>query len=267
MILPHFINILILEASLHTAGSVNPKTELQKENSCPMIACGTPGNNGLPGRDGRDGKEGPKGEKGDPGLQGLRGLQGPPGKAGPQGIPGVDGNQGSKGDRGSPAQKGDKGDCAGSEFVQLKQQISVLNAQLDMLKEASNKQKKAILLQNGKSAGEKLFVTTLQVLNFEDARMTCEQAGGSMASPLNALENTAVLGIVAKAGKVPYLGINNLQRGGTYRHPNGEEIVYNNWSPGEPNNEKGIENCVEMYSNGEWNDKVCTEKRLVICEF
>lgn len=54
---------------------------------------------------------------------------------------------------------------------------------------------------------------------------------------------------------------------GKFIYPTGEALVYSNWAPKEPNNYGGAENCVEIYTNGQWNDKSCGEKRLVVCEF
>ncbi|KAJ1142391.1 hypothetical protein NDU88_008717 [Pleurodeles waltl] len=244
-----------------------PKSNLESTNSCPVIACGTPGSNGLPGRDGRDGIGGAKGEKGEPGLQGLRGLQGPPGKAGPQGNPGSRGASGQKGDFGPPGQKGEKGDISGLELDLLKRQMSAVNLQLNLLRDASTKLKKAILLQNGRSVGEKLFVTHHRELNYEAAKVICANAGGSIASPRNAAENNAIKEIIVQTEKVAFLGINDLRTEGDFRYPSGEEIGYSNWASKEPNNEKGIEDCVEMPSSGKWNDRSCGDKRLVICEF
>lgn len=261
------IYIFTLGVPWFTAAMADPKSNLESTNSCPVIACGTPGNNGLPGRDGRDGKEGAKGEKGEPGLQGLRGLQGPPGKAGPQGNPGFTGAVGQKGNFGLPGQKGEKGDFTGLELDLLKRQMSAMNLQLNLLQDASTKLKKAILLNNGRSVGEKLFVTYHRELTYEAAKVMCTNAGGSLASPRNAPENNAIKEIVVQTEKIAFLGINDLRTEGSFRYPSGEAIGYSNWGPKEPNDEKGIEDCVEMFSSGKWNDKSCGERRLVICEF
>ena len=45
--------------------------------------------------------------------------------------------------------------------------------------------------------------------------------------------------------------------GGAWKWVTGEPFVYTNWAPGEPNNlgySGGDENCIEMFSGGEWND-------------
>uniref|UniRef100_A0A8C3SZG0 C-type lectin domain-containing protein n=1 Tax=Chelydra serpentina TaxID=8475 RepID=A0A8C3SZG0_CHESE len=44
-------------------------------------------------------------------------------------------------------------------------------------------------------------------------------------------------------------------------------LGYSNWASNEPNNSEGIEDCVEVHSSGNWNDRSCAEKRLIICEY
>lgn len=42
------------------------------------------------------------------------------------------------------------------------------------------------------------------------------------------------------------------------------KTAFTNWSPGEPNNVD--EECVEYYSNGEWNDIPCHVLKGTVCE-
>ncbi|XP_051999076.1 proteoglycan 3 [Xyrauchen texanus] len=42
---------------------------------------------------------------------------------------------------------------------------------------------------------------------------------------------------------------------------------YVDWLPGEPNNSAGIENCVELLSNGQFNDMPCHDLRAYICSY
>uniref|UniRef100_A0A8C8RRJ6 C-type lectin domain-containing protein n=1 Tax=Pelusios castaneus TaxID=367368 RepID=A0A8C8RRJ6_9SAUR len=236
MHLLHAFHIILLEMLLVRASSANQCTCEEKATTCTVIPCGIPGSNGLPGR---DGKEGPKGEKGE---LGLKGAHGPPGKAGPSGPKG---DKGSVGERGPMGFSGDQG-----------KQNSLLLREWQIL-----------LFPNGMTVGQKIFKTDGSEGNFETSKAACSQNGGLLASPRNSEENSAVQQIAARHKKIPFLGINDLLTKGTFRHLNGETIEYSNWSPKEPSNSGGQENCVEVYSNGKWNDKICTEKRLIVCEY
>ncbi|XP_030060735.1 mannose-binding protein A [Microcaecilia unicolor] len=238
--------------------SPNPQSSTEKDNTCSMVACGAAGANGLPGRDGRDGREGPKGEKGDLGLQGSRGLQGPPGKAGPAGPAGL------KGDKGSMGTKGEKGS---SEDNGMQLAVRLMNEQLRTLQDNFNKFKKIFIFSIGKEVGRKIFVTNGLEYDYETASRMCSRAGGLVASPKNADENLALQEIVSKHDKRSFLGITDLHTEGTFKYSTGGTITYSNWHSNEPNNDKGNEDCVELNTDGKWNDTSCTNKKLLICEF
>ncbi|XP_054838119.1 pulmonary surfactant-associated protein D-like [Eublepharis macularius] len=217
----------------------------EKTNTCPFIP-GIPGSNGFPG---------PAGEKGD---QGIQGIQGPPGKAGPPGP---------KGDQGPLGERGPKGDHGGKELQGLQSEVAALRKQLDDLAVTVTKNQNAHLFPNGRSVGRKIFKTDGSQGNFEASKATCFQAGGQLASPRNSSENTAIQQIIARHNKAAYLGINDMQSEGTFTYLCGDAIVYMNWANEEPNNAGGKEDCVEMYLDGKWNDRSCTERRLIVCEF
>lgn len=50
----------------------------------------------------------------------------------------------------------------------------------------------------------------------------------------------------------------------------GEELTYNNWGPGEPNNVDGVEHCLDMGhlldDRRYWNDRDCLEKYPFFCQ-
>uniref|UniRef100_A0A8C3T0N5 C-type lectin domain-containing protein n=1 Tax=Chelydra serpentina TaxID=8475 RepID=A0A8C3T0N5_CHESE len=234
LLLPIF-NTFVLVLTLVTTSNSNPAQVIQKQdqNVCTLVMCG-PAQNGLPGRDGKDG---PKGEKGDQGIEIFTYCSpvGQTGLRGISGLPGKDGSPGSKGDRGA---EGPKGDCGGRAWI----------------------------FMNGKNAGEKTFQANGSEGDFETSKATCSQAGGLLASPRNSAENTAIQQIVVRHNKAAYVGINDIETEGSFKYLSGEAIGYSNWAGGEPNN-LGTEDCVEIYSDGRWNDKSCHEKRLIICEF
>ncbi|XP_053307078.1 collectin-46-like [Spea bombifrons] len=222
------------------------------KNSC-TVTCGSPGKDGLPGK---DGNVGPKGDKGD---QGPQGITGPSGPQGPPGVPGA------KGEQGPPGPKGDRGDSGASALEAFKSRVNSMEQQLRSAVEA---QKKALVFAEGTSSGNKIYVTNDLEGTYGEAVQICSRAGGQLASPRNRAENDAVLALALQKNKVkPFLGINDIQSQGTFRYLNGQVIGYSNWGDGEPNNYLEIEDCVEMYENGAWNDRKCDERRPVVCEF
>ncbi|XP_053307084.1 pulmonary surfactant-associated protein D-like [Spea bombifrons] len=221
-----------------------------KDKDCSLLSCGK---DGKPGQDGDDGPMGEKGEKGDQGLIGERGPEGPPG------------NPGKKGELGEPGAKGEKGGSPASES--LISRVNALELQLEHLQSAVAVQLKALTFSRGTFSGRKIYMTNGVFMNYKEGVQTCTKAGGQLASPQNQAENDAVLALSLENKKSPFLGINDFHVEGTFRYPNGEVISYTNWSPSEPNDQQGNEDCVEMYDDGKWNDKNCHEKQLIICEF
>lgn len=115
-------------------------------------------------------------------------------------------------------------------------------------------------------AGDKIYVTNGEETNYNDAKTTCTNEGGQLASPQNIMENSAVQKLSTRYKLAPFLGINDLVAEGSFRYPDGKVIGFSNWKEKEPNNRLGVEDCVEMLDTGEWNDTNCNKKLLVICE-
>ena len=64
------------------------------------------------------------------------------------------------------------------------------------------------------------------------------------------------------------LGLNDRQTEQVWQWSSGKPFIvngFNNWFPGEPNNE-GLENCVEMGRNSKWKDINCDRKLTYVCE-
>lgn len=125
----------------------------------------------------------------------------------------------------------------------------------------------AAIFPDGRSIGNKIFKTSGSEKSFADAQEVCRQAGGQLASPRSFAENTAIQQLITAYNKAAFLSMTDVRKEGTFVYPTEESLVYSNWAPGEPNNNGGSENCVEIFTNGQWNDKSCGEKRLVVCEF
>uniref|UniRef100_H9KVQ3 C-type lectin domain-containing protein n=1 Tax=Callithrix jacchus TaxID=9483 RepID=H9KVQ3_CALJA len=192
---------------------------------------GIPGSHGLPGRDGRDGA------KGDPGPPSPMGPPGDmPGSPGNDGLPGIPGECGEKGEPGFPAHLDKELQATLQDFRhQILQRRGALSLQGFIL-----------------AVGEKVFATNGRSVTFDATQEACTRAGGSIDVPRSPEENEAI----ASFGPSP----------GDFRYSDGTPVNYTNWYPGQPAG-RGKETCVEMYTDGQWNDKSCLHYRLTICEF
>ncbi|XP_024842347.1 collectin-43 isoform X1 [Bos taurus] len=231
---------------------------------------GTPGPKGEPGPEGGVGAPGMPGSPGPTGLKGERGTPGPGGAIGPQGPSGAMGPPGLKGDRGDPGEKGAKGETSVLEVDTLRQRMRNLEGEVQRLQNIVTQYRKAVLFPDGQAVGEKIFKTAGAVKSYSDAEQLCREAKGQLASPRSSAENEAVTQLVRAKNKHAYLSMNDISKEGKFTYPTGGSLDYSNWAPGEPNNrakDEGPENCLEIYSDGNWNDIECREERLVICEF
>lgn len=149
----------------------------------------------------------------------------------------------------------------------LRQQLEALQKQLQSVQEAWEQAERVRLFPGGRRVGRKMFKSGGSERVFQEAQQVCVQAGGQLASPRSVAENEALQQIVTAENKAAFLSMTDTKTEGRFTYPSGEALVYTNWAPGEPNNNGQAENCVELFSNGKWNDKSCAEKRLVICEF
>ncbi|ELK09490.1 Pulmonary surfactant-associated protein D [Pteropus alecto] len=268
ILLPVIVLILLTQPLKSLGAEVKAYSRRSVTNACTLVMC-SPTENGLPGRDGRDGREGPRGEKGDPGPPGPPGIPGPAGREGPSGIQGSIGPQGKPGPKGEAGPKGEVGapGTQGSAGIRGPTGLKGERGSPGERGAPGNAGAAVVLFPNGQGVGEKIFKTGGFEKTFEDAQQICTQAGGQLASPRSAAENEALQQLVVTQNKAAFLSMNDIKTEGNFTYPTGESLVYSNWAPGEPNNNGGAENCVEIYTNGKWNDKSCSEQRLVICEF
>ncbi|XP_018411421.1 PREDICTED: pulmonary surfactant-associated protein A-like [Nanorana parkeri] len=131
-----------------------------------------------------------------------------------------------------------------------------------------------VLLLQGKiqQVNNKILATNGKEVDFEASKTTCKDVHGSIATPMYEEENNALLTILKEFNRYAYLGILEGPATGEfhyldeYHYNDGNHLNYTHWRKNEPSG-KGKENCVEMYTDGTWNDKACNQKRLTVCEF
>lgn len=115
-------------------------------------------------------------------------------------------------------------------------------------------------------SGGKIFATNGRRADFDGTVEKCKEAGGSIATPKSPGENDAILYFVKYFNSYAYLGIKQSLIPGRFQLLNGAQLSYTNWYPNEPSG-TGEEKCVEMYTDGTWNDKKCNKNYLIVCQF
>ncbi|XP_075114207.1 pulmonary surfactant-associated protein A-like [Leptodactylus fuscus] len=121
------------------------------------------------------------------------------------------------------------------------------------------------LQENILMVGDKIIATSGKEVDFATSKSTCKELGGQIVTPMNEAENIAVMQLAKKFNRYPYIGFQEGVVPGQFNTLNGVPATYTRWRKGEPSG-KGTESCVEMYTDGQWNDKACNQNRLTICE-
>ncbi|XP_054060799.1 pulmonary surfactant-associated protein A-like [Rissa tridactyla] len=115
-------------------------------------------------------------------------------------------------------------------------------------------------------SGGKIFATNGKRADFHATMKKCKEAGGSIATPRNPGENDAILYFVKSFNTYAYLGIKESLIPSKFQFLDGTQLTYTNWYLHEPSG-KGEEECVEMYTDGTWNDRKCNQNHLIVCQF
>ncbi len=103
------------------------------------------------------------------------------------------------------------------------------------------------------------------VRSFREAELDCESDGGHLPMIDSDAENTWLSAQIVDPD-VTWIGATDSQVEGTFRWLTGELVTSPRWAMGEPNDINGLENCVEMFPSGEWNDERCELTRTYFCE-
>ncbi|XP_043912223.1 pulmonary surfactant-associated protein D-like [Protopterus annectens] len=177
------------------------------------------------------------------GIQGMQESQGSPGKVG---------QKEAKEDSGAPFDM--------SRVLALEKQLAALQQSLTFYTNVLQ------FLGSICKDGNKTFITAGKTANFSSAKSECSLAGYQLSAPKTEAENMVMQRIVKKYDKDAWLAISDEKMEGTFVYLDDKPISYSNWNPGEPNGEHQAEDCVVMQTTGKWNDSICTEKGLVICE-
>ncbi|XP_060593187.1 perlucin-like protein [Ruditapes philippinarum] len=107
-------------------------------------------------------------------------------------------------------------------------------------------------------------------LTFSEARAYCQHRGSYLVRLDTFAEYTFLAGILKKtnAGHT-WMGLTDISHEGIWRwFDTKEHATFSDWGAGEPNNDKGAEDCVHFgyNQNYKWNDVSCSFKLRPLCE-
>lgn len=105
--------------------------------------------------------------------------------------------------------------------------------------------------------------------SWRQARKTCQQSGGDLASILSMDEQTFIYLSLLKNVSVDavWIGLNALDLSTGYQWSDGSPVKYLNWATNEPNDAGGEEDCVDIFlRNGKWNDDHCAYQLGYVCK-
>lgn len=154
-------------------------------------------------------------------------------------------------------QKGDPGVCPKCDDDPAVLEREALRSELDRIK-------KWLTFALGKKVGRKFYLTNGQKMTFDRVKALCSHFQASMAVPMNAEENEAIVDVTEGDA---FLGITDKEREGHFVDLTGSPLTYQNWNANEPNNANSGEDCVVILAEGKWNDVSCSSSRLAVCEF
>ena len=128
--------------------------------------------------------------------------------------------------------------------------------------------------ENGwKSYGNNCYLFGLNKLKWHDAKKECERRHSHLVTIDNSAENNWLGSEVVITGITDYtlwIGANDLIKEGKWTWVSDRSTIsYSNWAKGEPNNDRGVEHCGQLYYNQHsfpWNDAACSDRHEYICE-
>ncbi|XP_035511844.1 macrophage mannose receptor 1 [Morone saxatilis] len=104
------------------------------------------------------------------------------------------------------------------------------------------------------------------VLNWHQARKSCQQQGADLLSIVELHEQSYISGLTNFLGTSLWIGLNSLDFESGWQWSNGNPFRYLNWAPGHPSSEPGL-NCATLNAGkaSKWESSACTKKLGYIC--
>ena len=128
-------------------------------------------------------------------------------------------------------------------------------------------------------SGSKCFHVSTTSLNYDAAKIACQDMGAQLATISDSTEDKLVQDLIISQGiaasyldNVAYIGLNDIDNDGTFAWQDGapawksgfDNNSYTNWAPEEPNN--GAEQCTFISGQyGNWFDWKCEQVKRFAC--
>ncbi|XP_060565849.1 neurocan core protein-like isoform X2 [Ruditapes philippinarum] len=112
------------------------------------------------------------------------------------------------------------------------------------------------------------YFRSTKALEWLKAEEDCIALGGHLVEITSEEENNFTKSILSGGSRF-WIGLNDIKTEGDFvwvSSGNTASGVYTKWAPTEPNDTLGNEDCVELYSTGDWKDRDCSEAWHYICE-
>ncbi|CAG5103078.1 Oidioi.mRNA.OKI2018_I69.chr1.g604.t1.cds [Oikopleura dioica] len=102
-------------------------------------------------------------------------------------------------------------------------------------------------------------------VDHETAQSRCEDIGGYLSFFLTQDELDHFNNERETLGRKEWLGIVKNQTTQVWQTVTGINNTIFDWTTNEPNNVGGVENCIERYTYGTWNDEPCNQLETFSC--
>jgi hypothetical protein len=100
--------------------------------------------------------------------------------------------------------------------------------------------------------------------NYKNARESCAADGAHLVVISDENENQFVESLSPNASK--WIGLDDSAIENTFQWVTGSKCDFKKWSGGQPDDDMGAEDCIEMYSDTFWNDAPCNLDKEFVCE-
>ncbi|XP_053399913.1 perlucin-like protein [Mercenaria mercenaria] len=97
----------------------------------------------------------------------------------------------------------------------------------------------------------------------------CRIVGGHLVEINDDTENKFIAAQASSTGRQYWLSLTDVVEEGNWVWMTSKmPMTYSNWNMGEPTASfhGDFEDCVDMYTNGKWNDVTCTTRKFYVCE-